>query len=600
MSDIRDTHPMSEFRARAITIGLNVSWLAVGVLVLESIRLNVLSQPATRTATIGVAVMLAALNFIRWESVVDTFLGKLLLVLWAAVMFSALGTALAVEELATAVLGLYLATIVFVAIIGRTRTLMVATFIAISSYLLIPVLKGHTQSVASLAVPAIAIGGVAIVTRGTTIALARSLRTVVYQQDELERNTANFERLYEVSRTIAAGENLEHVLPELVGRIGSYLDADVGLILLHDNAAASLRVVSPIWAAGHSLEVAGYRIGLQTRDPLGRIFRSQQPEIVTRIDENPDEFGILGELGLTNAIAVNLRVDRTALGMMVLGDKRTGVWSETDLADLVSLAAPAALVLAQVDRYADMAMAGKRMEDVARLKSEFVSVVSHELRTPLTSIIGALATLARPELVPEKPAAVELLTSARNQTDRLRRLIEDLLMVSRIDNGAIPQHPSDLNVGHLIDSVIGEIPGASELVTFTVHDRVTRIEIDPDHLHRVLINLVQNAIKYAPDSAIEVSAVPKGGGQLSLAIADHGPGISEHHRRTVFDRFTQLEPSDTRSQGGTGLGLHIVHGLVTSMGGQIDISDTPGGGTTFTVVLPRSAGILPSPTQVIR
>jgi signal transduction histidine kinase len=591
---------MSEFRARAITIGLNVSWLAVGVLVLESIRLNVLSQPTTRTATIGVAVMLAALNFIRWESVVDTFLGKLLLVLWAAVMFSALGTALAVEELATAVLGLYLATIVFVAIIGRTQTLMVATFIAISSYLLIPVLKGHTQSVASLAVPAIAIGGVAIVTRGTTIALARSLRTVVYQQDKLERNTANFERLYEVSRTIAAGENLEHVLPELVGRIGSYLDAEVGLILLHDNAAASLRVVSPIWAAGHSLEVAVYRIGLQTRDPLGRIFRSKQPEIVTRIDENSDELGILGELGLTNAIAVNLRVDRTALGMMVLGDKRTGVWSETDLADLVSFAAPAALVLAQVDRYADMAMAGKRMEDVARLKSEFVSVVSHELRTPLTSIIGALATLARPELVPETPAAVELLTSVRNQTDRLRRLIEDLLMVSRIDNGAIPQHPSDVNVGHLIDSVIGEIPGASELVTFTVHDRVTRIEIDPDHLHRVLINLVQNAIKYAPDSAIKVSAVPKGGGQISLVIADHGSGISAHHRRTEFDRFTQLEPSDTRSQGGTGLGLHIVHGLVTSMGGHIDISDTPGGGTTFTVVLPRSAGIVPSPIQVSR
>ena len=106
-------------------------------------------------------------------------------------------------------------------------------------------------------------------------------------------------------------------------------------------------------------------------------------------------------------MVVGLRIDKAPVGLMVLGDKRFGDWTSADLDDLVSLAAPAALVLAQLDRYVEVTNAGKKMEDLARMKSEFVSVVSHELRTPLTSIIGALATLARPELAPERPAALE-------------------------------------------------------------------------------------------------------------------------------------------------------------------------------------------------
>ncbi len=146
------------------------------------------------------------------------------------------------------------------------------------------------------------------------------------------------------------------------------------------------------------------------------------------------------------------------------------------------------------------------------MKSEFVSVVSHELRTPLTSIIGALATLARPELAPERPAALELLDSARRQTDRLRRLIEDLLMVSRIENRALPQYPVPIELANFITEITREIPGADQFLTFHIHDRVERIEVDADHLRRILINLVQNATKYASDTPIEVVATPRAGG----------------------------------------------------------------------------------------
>ena len=535
MIDVRDRHLLTEFRIRAITIGLNVSWIVVGVLVIEGIRLGVLTEPPARAATIGLALTLAAFNFVKWTAAINRFTGKLLLWLWGIVMLAALGAALSIEELAPATLGLYLA----------------------------------------------------------LIALAASLSQVARQQDELTRKDVNFERLYEVSQTISAGDSLENVLPELVGRIGTYLDCEVGVVLLRNESGTSLEVLSPIWAAGHSLEVAGYRIGLQTRDPLVKASVTQNPMIITDIDVDPDEQGILGELGLASAMVVSLQVERRPMGLMVVGDKQSGPFTAADLRDFVSLAAPAALVLSQLDRYKEAAETSRRMEDLARMKTDFVSVVSHELRTPLTSIIGALATLARPELAPEREAARELLASAQEQTNRLRRLIEDLLIVSRIENRSLPQQAVEIQLHSFLAGVVAEIPDAGELVTIRVHERVDQIEADSDHLHRILINLVENAIKYGNGTDVEVSATPRAGGQLSIAVADHGPGITEAQRKAVFERFTQLAPAATRAQGGTGLGLHIVKGLVEVMGGRIELTDTPGGGATFNVILPRAPGSLP-------
>ena len=323
---------------------------------------------------------------------------------------------------------------------------------------------------------------------------------------------------------------------------------------------------------------------------------TNKPTIINDIDLDPLEQGLLGELGLANAMVVSIGVKRHSMGLMVVGDKRSGPFTESDLEDFVSLAAPAALVLSQLDRYKEAEETSRRLQDLAKLKTDFVSVVSHELRTPLTSIIGALATLARPELAPEREAARELLASARTQTDRLRRLIEDLLMVSRIENRSLPQNPVVIELRSLIASVIADVPDATDAVSVRVHDGVQKIEADSDHLHRILINLVQNAMKYGGGTEIEVIATPRAGGQISIAVLDHGPGITEAQRKAVFDRFTQLEPSATRSQGGTGLGLHIVNGLIEGMGGHIELAETSGGGATFYVVLPRAPGSLPVTT----
>jgi len=224
----------------------------------------------------------------------------------------------------------------------------------------------------------------------------------------------------------------------------------------------------------------------------------------------------------------------------------------------------------------------RRLEEVAQMKSDFVSTVSHELRSPLTSIIGSLDTVNRPELAPKEPTSQQLLISARRQAGRLQRLIEDLLVVSRIDRGAIPVHPEDLHLKEIFDEVNRTV---SIEPTIAVDPENLMVRADRDHLMRVLINLVENAAKYAPDSPVELFAWSRGGRAL-MAVVDHGPGIPEEARERIFDRFTQLDQSDTRARGGTGLGLSIVKSLSEVMGGSVRVEPTEGGGATFVVELP--------------
>lgn len=590
MTSERPAHSTLPFRVRVIHLGLRFSWVVVVVLLIEANRVGVMREQPAWAAILGVAAMLGALSLIRWRTVLGRPIGNVLLWLWASVILVALAGALTIEELAPAMLSVYMVVIVFVAVIGKTSTAVAVMVASALSYMIVPLVAGHDRTFGSLAVPLIAIGAIGFIARTLTVAYSLSVAHGRIQSDQLARQETNFERLYEVSRTIASGDSLNNVLPELVGRIGTYLSAEVGVVLMHQGSSPDLEVLSPIWAAGHTLEVAGYKIGVHSGDPLARVYLTGKPTMFAELGDEPDTSGILGELGVNNAMAVPMRVEGHTIGVLVLGDRTEGLFDADDLTDFVSLAAPASLVLAQIDRYEEAAETSRRMEELARMKTDFVSVVSHELRTPLTGIIGSLATLARPELTPERPAAQELLSSARKQADRLRRLIEDLLMVSRIENRTLPQQTTRVDLESLLTDVLAAVPGAEELVTTNVQTEVSSIEADPDHLQRILINLVQNAIKYAPGSPIEVLVAPRRSHQVAIAVVDHGPGISPSARAAIFDRFTQLEPSATRSQGGTGLGLHIVKGLTASMSGSVDVLDTPGGGATFVVVLPRAPG----------
>lgn len=577
--------PFAAFRARAAKLGLQVSWLMLAAILFAAYRSSLLNDPRVWVPSLLAGIGLLALSFIRWERALQDWRGDLFLWLWLALILAELTTVGAIPQLAVAIFALYFGVVVLSAALAGTVPHAFITGFVITSYVLTESNFGQSMDAERLVIPLVTLIAVAIASSMLTKEFRRETFIGINRMEQLAKREADLGRLYEVSRTVAAGDSLDMVLPELVGRIGRYLNAEVGAVLLHNEREQLLEVISPIWTAGHSLDVGGYRLPLYRKGDIERVFLSGSPALYTNLDEDPLNHGLLGELGTHSAMVVPMQLEHRTMGVMVLADKSDGEFTQRDLEVLTSLAAPAALVLAQLERFREAEETSRRMEELARMKSDFVSVVSHELRTPLTSIIGALATIARPELSPEQPAAQELLESARNQADRLRRLIEDLLVVSRIEAQALPRHPEEVDLGVFLPETVNVISGALEVVKVHVEPE-TNIKTDPDHVRRIVINLVENAMKHAAGSPIEV-VVTVNEERVFISVVDHGSGIPAAERTKIFDQFTQLEPSVTRSQGGTGLGLSIVRGLAQALEGDVTIHDTPGGGATFRVELPR-------------
>ena len=553
------------------------------------------NDPRLWGPVLAIAVTYSVLPFVRWETALHRPSGEALMAMAAVLLIAALAMMSTLTPIRPLVFIDYFAVIAFTASLGGRFLHVAATSILLTlNFVMSIAFNPGIIPVQELTVQSATLIVVAVVLSAVTSEFRLEAYHGHNRELELRRRETDLQRLYEVSRTMSDGKSLSDVLPTLVGKIGTFLDAQVGLVLFHQPRTATLEVVSPIWTSGHQLDIGGYVVNLRDRGHVASVFSNRHPaQFSNAVDFRADD--LFDELGISTALSVPLIVDTRPIGVMVIADKQSGDFSAEDLETLESLAAPAALILAQLERYEVASETSRKMEEVAQMKTDFVSVVSHELRTPLTSIIGSLATLARPELAPTAPAAHDLLASARTQSDRLRRLIEDLLMVSRIDNNALPQHPQMISLNSFVDESVSVVPGARDVVVRNIADDLS-IEIDPDHLARILRNIIENAVKYAPGSQVHVSAT-QAGATITIKIADHGDGIPRGVWESAFERFTQLAPSSTRSHGGTGLGLWIVKSLIESMGGLIHLDETPGGGATFVVSLPLRAGFMTSQTD---
>jgi PAS domain S-box-containing protein len=225
---------------------------------------------------------------------------------------------------------------------------------------------------------------------------------------------------------------------------------------------------------------------------------------------------------------------------------------------------------------------------VERLKSEFVSTVSHELRTPLAAIYGAALTLRRGEPVLEAQRE-GLLDVIAAESDRLARIVNDILWASRVESGTLHVAVERCNAAALaavvVDAATAHLPEKIDL-TLNVEDDLPPVAADPDKVRQVLTNLIDNAIKYSPDGGEVRLDLRDGGTTVVFAVTDHGLGIPAGEEERIFDKFYRLDPGLTRGIGGTGLGLYITRELVRRMGGSVSVSSREGAGSTFSVELP--------------
>lgn len=233
----------------------------------------------------------------------------------------------------------------------------------------------------------------------------------------------------------------------------------------------------------------------------------------------------------------------------------------------------------------------RRLED---LRSQFVATLSHELRTPLASLHGAALTLREHDL----PAQTQddLLEMIAEQSNRLANLVEEILVAGQLDSGSLRVVADTFDPDELVRGVVTvgrSRVGEETTIEVVLPPVVPKAHGDGERTRQVLLNLLDNAIKYSPSGGrIEVGLAPVGD-RLHFSVKDQGLGIPVGEQERIFDKFYRLDPEQRRGIGGTGLGLYICRELVRSMHGRIWVESEPGKGTTFTVELPAEP--LPAP-----
>jgi signal transduction histidine kinase len=395
-------------------------------------------------------------------------------------------------------------------------------------------------------------------------------------------------RLFEAER--AARERIEHVqavtdaalaqlgmdelLHVLLPRIRNILRTDTCAVLLLDEETDELVARA---ALGIEEEV-GVRIPLGTGF-AGKVAAEGHP-LVIDVDEYPIFNPILREKGLKSMIGVPLLVRGVALGVLHVGTLEPRVFrrSEVELLELV-----AARVAIAVER----TRVHEELIQLDQLKLNFVAIASHELRTPATSVYGVLKTLADRRHQLGDDLRDELLDVGVDQAERLRRLLEELLDLSRLDARAIIVEPRPVVLkAVLADVVRGAVP-RMDAVELDIPDDLAAV-VDPLVLERVVSNLVTNASRYGePPIRIEAQQRDR---HLRVAVEDAGPGIPKDLEGRIFDRFAR-----GRGETGHGLGLAIARAYAQAHGGDL-VYDPRAGGARFELLIPQERNGLAKPS----
>jgi signal transduction histidine kinase len=369
---------------------------------------------------------------------------------------------------------------------------------------------------------------------------------------------------------------VEHL--RAIGAAAFFLDAAVILGLLWTTTASPS---DPVWVIGFLLPLEGAaRYGL-TGALLGALaFTTSE---VLREQYLPERFPPY----VFDTSALAYRVGMAFVVAVVAGGLARSLRRETRRANE---RADEAERLAR--READ---ARERLEELDVMKTDFIAITSHELRTPLSSIRGFVDTLRRRRHSLPEDQVDEFLAIVQLQGERLARLVEDLLTVSRLEAGVLTLSPETTDAGDLLHDVVRGLGDDAKRIDWHVEPDIPSIVVDPQRLAQILTNLLTNALKFSPATKrIVVRGEPTPAGGVSFTVVDHGGGIPPDQIDRIFERFHQTQQVQRREAEGVGLGLYITKELVDRMEGEVRVTSVVGEGATFRVTLPAAPSDAPA------
>jgi two-component system phosphate regulon sensor histidine kinase PhoR len=236
-----------------------------------------------------------------------------------------------------------------------------------------------------------------------------------------------------------------------------------------------------------------------------------------------------------------------------------------------------------------------RLKKLERMRMDFVANVSHEIKTPLTAILGFVETLQSGAL-DDKETTLRFLDIIHKHAQRLNRLLDDLLTISNIEMGEMKFLFESVSLSGIVENIISVISARADEKQITVEKNIPEtlplIRADRDRLVQILLNILDNAVKFTPEKGkVSISAKDKGDGTVEIRISDTGIGVPQNEISRLGERFYRVEKTRSRELGGTGLGLSIVKHLMTAHGGEIEIQSRLGVGTTVSLFFPIYQGV---------
>ena len=289
---------------------------------------------------------------------------------------------------------------------------------------------------------------------------------------------------------------------------------------------------------------------------------------------------------MRSEMAAPMKIGEEIVGVVDVESRTPDAFDDAALDLLTRLADQIALVVHSNRLLSQQRETMMRLRELDQMKSDFVAITSHELRTPITAIRGFVKTLLRnrDRLSPDQISSFMQIID--RQSERLARLVEDLLFVSKIEAGTIRLSAEEVPLSKFLKEVLDALgPERRSRVWLDVQQDGV-VVVDPQRLDQILRNLIENALKFSPaDSTVFVEGHVSDG-RLDLSVADQGVGIKQEDIPRIFDRFHQAGNALTREAEGAGLGLYITKRLVDAMGGAISVTSAPGEGATFRVSLP--------------
>lgn len=405
----------------------------------------------------------------------------------------------------------------------------------------------------------------------------------------LSNRISEISTLSELVKSVNATLALDDVFRLILTSALDLLGGNEGSIMLLDEDTKRLEVVSyqgpPIEPLIHGQAELGKSVAgvvAQTREAM--LIQDYDSEVVG-VELHP-------ERGIYSSMCVPLLRHDELVGVLNLNETaRMRRFTQEDLIALGFFAEHAAIAIGNARLFEQERETIARLEDLDRLKSDFVATVSHELKTPLTAIIGSAQTLTRrrDRMNPEQQS--NLVVMIERQGNRLLRLVEDVLTAARIESGMPRLRRELVDLRDIAEFVVESLRhmDVSEGKEFVIDAEPERPKVwgDLGAIQQVMSNLVENACKYSDPGArigVFMTELPT---EALIQVSDQGHGMTKEEIDTIFDRFRQVDQSSTRVSGGVGLGLYIVKSLVEAHNGEIEVDSKPGIGSTFTVRLPK-------------